>query len=147
DRVTKVYAEEYANVHRGLHYLSEIATEAYEDSRRRVQRFLNAADEREVVFVRGTTEAINVVAHSYGRTHLQPGDEVIISAMEHHSNIVPWQMVCAERGAVLRVIPMNDAGELLLDAYEALLGPRTKIVAVVHVSNALGTVNPVRRIV
>ena len=147
DRTSRFYADEYASIHRGVHYLSEQATEAFEGVRATVRRFLNAADEREIVFVRGTTEAINLVAYSYGRTQVRPGDEIIISAMEHHSNIVPWQMIAEERGAVLRVIPITDTGELVLDAYERLLGPRTKLVAVVHVSNALGTINPVRRII
>jgi len=147
DRVSRFYAEEYSNIHRGLHYLSERATEAYEGVRTTVRGFLNAREEREIVFVRGTTEAINLVAQSYGRVALRPGDEIVISAMEHHSNIVPWQIVCEERGAVLRVVPINDAGEILLEAYERLLGPRTKLVAVAHVSNALGTINPVKDIV
>jgi cysteine desulfurase/selenocysteine lyase len=132
-----------SNVHRGVHQLSQRATEAYEHARETVRRFLNAAAAREIIFVRGTTEAINLVASSYGRTHAGAGDEIVISAMEHHSNIVPWQMVCQATGAVLRVVPMNDAGELLLDAYEKLLTPRTRLVAVTHVSNALGTINPV----
>ncbi len=140
-------ATDYANIHRGLHELSQRATDAFEASRDRVRGFVNAADRKEIIFTRGTTESINLVAQSYARTVLQLGDEVVISAMEHHSNIVPWQMVCRERGAVLRVIPMNDRGELLLDAYEALLGPRTRLVAVVHVSNALGTINPVQQII
>ncbi|MDZ4339812.1 MAG: cysteine desulfurase [candidate division NC10 bacterium] len=132
-----------SNVHRGVHQLSQRATEAYEHARETVRRFLNAAAAREIIFVRGTTEAINLVASSYGRTHAGAGDEIVISAMEHHSNIVPWQMVCQATGAVLRVVPMNDAGELLLDEYEKLLTPRTRLVAVTHVSNALGTINPV----
>jgi cysteine desulfurase / selenocysteine lyase len=144
DAVARFDATDYANIHRGLHTLSQRATDAFEAARDRVRGFLNAADRKEIIFTRGTTESINLVAQSYARTVLQLGDEVVISAMEHHSNIVPWQMVCRERGAVLRVIPMNDDGELLLDAYEAILGPRTRLVAVVHVSNALGTINPVR---
>jgi cysteine desulfurase / selenocysteine lyase len=147
DRLTTFYAHENANVHRGVHLLSERATDAYEDARRTVCRFLNAADPREVVFVRGTTEAINLVAQSYGRSHIGPGDEIVITTMEHHSNIVPWQMLCEQTGARLRVVPITDAGELRLDAYEAALSERTKIVAVVHVSNALGTINPVAEIV
>jgi cysteine desulfurase / selenocysteine lyase len=147
DRLTTFYAHENANVHRGVHLLSERATDAYEDARRTVCRFLNAADPREVVFVRGTTEAINLVAQSYGRSHVAPGDEIVITTMEHHSNIVPWQMLCEQTGARLRVVPITDAGELRLDAYEAALSERTKIVAVVHVSNALGTINPVAEIV
>jgi cysteine desulfurase / selenocysteine lyase len=147
DRLTTFYAHENANVHRGVHLLSERATDAYEDARRTVCRFLNAADPREIVFVRGTTEAINLVAQSYGRSHVGPGDEIVITTMEHHSNIVPWQMLCEQTGARLRVVAITDAGELRLDAYEAALSERTKIVAVVHVSNALGTINPVAEIV
>jgi cysteine desulfurase / selenocysteine lyase len=147
DRVARFFSEENSNVHRGVHFLSERATEVYEASRRTVSRFLNARDEKEIVFVRGTTEAINLVAQTYGRVHVGTGDEVLITAMEHHSNIVPWQMLCDETGARLRVVPMTDEGELRLDEYERLLTKRTKIVAVVHVSNALGTINPVKRIV
>ena len=127
--------------------MSEQATKEYEDARNKVRRFINAAEEREIVFVRGTTEAINLVADSYGRQNVRAGDEVVISAMEHHSNIVPWQMLCQEKGAVLRVVPINDAGELLLEEYERLLTPKTRLVAMAHVSNALGSINPVRRIV
>lgn len=147
DAMIRYYYEENSNIHRGVHYLSERATEAYEAARVKVQRFLNARSIKEVIFVRGTTEAINLVASSYGRKVLKADDEVLISAMEHHSNIVPWQLVCEEKGARLRVIPMNDAGELLLDEYEKLLNERTKIVAVTHVSNALGTVNPIKQMV
>lgn len=147
DTLTRYYRAENANIHRGIHYLSERATEAYEGARAAVARFLNAAEPREIVFVRSTTEAINLVAQSHVRPRLQPGDEVVISAMEHHSNIVPWQIVCEQAGAALRVVPINDAGELVLEEYERLLGPRTKFVSMVHVSNALGTVTPVRRIV
>ncbi len=147
DRMTRYYEEENANVHRGVHVLSERATDAYEDARETVRRFLNAAEAREIVFVRGTTEAINLVAQSYGRSRVGPDDEVVISVMEHHSNIVPWQILCEEKRARLRVVPMTDAGELRLDAYEELLSDRTRIVAVVHVSNALGTINPVEEIV
>jgi cysteine desulfurase / selenocysteine lyase len=147
DAITRFYQEDCSNIHRGVHLLSERATKAYEDVRLAVQQFINAADPAEVIFVRGTTEAINLVAHSYGRTHVQAGDAVLISAMEHHSNIVPWQILCEERGASLRVVPMNGRGEFLLDEYEKLLTPRTKLVAVSHVSNALGTVNPVPQII
>jgi len=147
DRIARYYLHENANVHRAVHLLSERATTAYEDARRTVSRFLNAGDVREIIFVRGTTEAINLVAHSYGRSHLGPGDEVLVTAMEHHSNIVPWQLVCEEKAARLRVVPMTDAGELRLDEFERLLTDRTKIVSLVHVSNALGTVNPVRQII
>jgi cysteine desulfurase/selenocysteine lyase len=147
DALMRYYYEENSNIHRGVHYLSERATESYEAARLKVQRFLNARSVKEIIFVRGTTEAINLVAASYGRTNLREGDEVVITAMEHHSNIVPWQMVCEEKGARLRVVPINDAGELLLDEYEKLLNDRTRIVAVTHVSNALGTINPVKSIV
>jgi cysteine desulfurase/selenocysteine lyase len=147
DSMSRFYAEDNANIHRGVYDLCERATRLYEGARIRSARFLNAADAREIVFVRGTTEAINLVAHSFCRPLLGRGDEVVVSAIEHHSNIVPWQMICEERGAVLRVIPMNERGELVLDDLEALLGPRTRILAVTHVSNALGTVNPVKEIV
>jgi cysteine desulfurase / selenocysteine lyase len=147
DRLVRYYAEENANIHRGVHVLSVEATDAYDAARERVRRFLNAAEAREIVFVRGATEAINVVAATYGRTHVGAGDEVVISEMEHHSNIVPWQMLCEEKGAHLRVIPITDSGELRLDEYERLLTPRTRIVAVTHVSNALGTINPVELLV
>lgn len=145
DAITRYYEDENANIHRGVHYLSELATADYENSRVRAQRFLNAAKSNEIIFVRGATEGINLVAQTYGRTHVGAGDEVLITAMEHHSNIVPWQMLCAEKGAKLRVTPINDRGELLLDEFEKLLGPRTKIAAFTHVSNALGSINPVRR--
>jgi cysteine desulfurase/selenocysteine lyase len=147
DRLTRYYAEENANVHRGVHALSEHATGVYEDARTTVQRFLNAAAPHEIVFVRGTTEAINLVASSYGRQFIGPGDAVVVSGMEHHSNIVPWQIVCKEKGAQLRVAPISDAGELDLDRFEALLDERTRIVSIVHVSNALGTINPIEKIV
>ncbi|MFQ5657027.1 MAG: SufS family cysteine desulfurase [Candidatus Methylomirabilales bacterium] len=136
-----------SNIHRGVHGLSERATEAYETGRKKVQGFVNAAEAREIIFVRGTTEAINLVAQSYGRTHIRSGDEIVISGMEHHSNIVPWQILCEQTGAVLRVIPINDAGELRFDEYERLLTPRTRLVSVVHVSNSLGTINPVQEII
>jgi cysteine desulfurase/selenocysteine lyase len=143
----KYYREYNSNIHRGVHYLSERATQAYEQARQASQRFINAGDPNEIVFVRGTTEAINLVAQTYGRKHVGAGDEIVISTMEHHSGIVPWQMLCEEKGAKLRVIPINDQGELLLEEYEKLLGPRTKFVSVVHVSNVLGTINPVRAII
>ncbi len=143
----RFYEQDNANIHRGVHLLSQRSTEAYEAARVKIQRFLNARSEKEVIFTRGTTEGINLVASTYGRKHVGPGDEVVISAMEHHSAIVPWQILCEEKGAILKVIPMNDAGELLLDEYERLLSPRTKIVGVAYVSNALGTVNPVERII
>ncbi len=147
DTVSRYYETINANIHRGVHRLSEQATQAYEDARVKVQRFLNAAQAREIIFVRGTTEAINLVANSYGRQHVKTGDEVLITHMEHHSNIVPWQILCETQGAKLRVAPISDDGELLLDEFEKLFTPRTKIVSVVHVSNTLGTVNPVRRLV
>jgi cysteine desulfurase / selenocysteine lyase len=147
DRLSRYYREENANIHRGVHALSVDATEAYDQARDRVRRFINAAEVREVVFVRGATEAINLVAATFGRAHVAAGDEIVISHMEHHSNIVPWQMLCEEKGARLRVIPITDAGELQLDEYERLLGPHTRLVAVTHVSNALGTINPVESIV
>jgi cysteine desulfurase/selenocysteine lyase len=147
DRLNRYYREENANIHRGVHALSVDATEAYDEARDRVRRFINAAEAREIVFVRGATEAINLVAATFGRAHVAAGDEIVISHMEHHSNIVPWQMLCEENGARLRVIPITDAGELRLDEYERLLGPTTRLVAVTHVSNALGTINPVESIV
>ncbi len=144
EAMTAYYETSHANVHRGLHYLSERATAAYDAAREKVRAFLNAADQREIIFVRGTTEAINLVAQSFGRSSAGPGDEILVTEMEHHSNIVPWQMVCAQTGATLRVVPMTDAGELDLDAFDRLLSPRTKLFAVVHISNALGTVNPIK---
>jgi cysteine desulfurase/selenocysteine lyase len=147
DRLARYYREENANVHRGVHALSDRATESYEHARQVVGRFLNARDAREIVFVRGATEAINLVACAYGRPQLGPADHVVVSAMEHHSNIVPWQAVCAERGARLAVIPISDAGEIDLDAFATLLTDRTRIVSVTHVSNALGTINPIAEIV
>jgi cysteine desulfurase/selenocysteine lyase len=141
------YSAVNANVHRGVHFLSESATEAYEGAREKIRRFVNAEHRHEIIFVRGTTEAINLVAQSYGRSALEEGDEILISAMEHHSNIVPWQILCEQTGAKLCVVPINDDGELLLDEYERLLGPRTRLVAIVHVSNALGTINPVREVI
>jgi cysteine desulfurase/selenocysteine lyase len=147
DAISRFYAEDNANIHRGVYDLCERATRLYEGARIRTARFVNAGDDREIVFVRGTTEGVNLVAQSYCRPRLAAGDEVLVSALEHHSNIVPWQLVCEARGARLRVIPMNQRGELVLDGLEALLGPRTRMVAVGHVSNALGTVNPVKEIV
>ncbi len=146
-RTEQYYSAENANVHRGVYQLSEHATAAYEDAREKARAFLNAASAREIVFVRGTTEAINLVASSFGRRELLAGDEVLITAMEHHSNIVPWQLICAERGAVLRVVPMNKRGELLMDDFARLVGPKTKLVAVAHVSNSLGTINPIAEVV
>src|SRR5262249_29217500 len=147
DAVSRFYSTDNANVHRGVHLLSERATADFEGARAKVQRFIGAADPSEVVFVRGTTEGINLVAQSFGRKNVGAGDEVLISAMEHHSNIVPWQLLCEQTGAKLRVAPINDAGELLLDRFESLLTARTRLVAVAHVSNALGTINPVRQLV
>ncbi len=147
DAITDCYSGYYANVHRGVHTLSERSTAAYESARGKVRRFLNAASTREIIFTRGTTESINLVASSYGGTHVGAGDEVLITTMEHHSNIVPWQMLCERQGARLRVVPITDAGELILEDYERLLNERTKIVAVVHLSNALGTLNPVREMI
>jgi len=147
DRLVQYYVEENANVHRGVHTLSERATEAYERARETVRRFLNAEASREIVFVRGTTEGINLVAQTYGRANVGRGDEIVISTMEHHSNIVPWQILCEEKDARLRIIPITDSGEMRLDEYERLLSDRTRLVSVVHVSNALGTINPVQEIV
>jgi cysteine desulfurase / selenocysteine lyase len=147
DAEREVYEHSYANIHRGVHLLSVEATDAYEKAREKVRDFLNAAESKEIVFTRGTTEAINLVAATYGRQNLGSGDEVLITAMEHHSNIVPWQLLCAETGGTLRVGPMNERGELLLEEFGRLLSDRTKIVAVPHVSNALGTLNPIREIV
>jgi cysteine desulfurase/selenocysteine lyase len=141
------YENDNSNIHRGVHELSERATQAYENTRKKVQRFLNAAEAREIIFVRSTTEAINLVAQSFGRKNFSTGDEILITAMEHHSNIVPWQMLCEEKGSKLRVAPMNDRGELLLEEFSKLLGPRTKLVSAAHVSNALGTINPVEKII
>ena len=147
EALRRYYLEDNANTHRGVHFLSDRATDLYEAARERVRRFVNAARADEIVFVRGTTEAINLVAASFGRAFLRAGDEIVVSAMEHHSNLVPWQMACEQAGAALRVVPIDDDGEFDFDAYEQLIGPRTRLVAVTHVSNALGTVTPVRRIV
>ena len=147
DAIAKYYLRDNANVHRGVHLLSERATGAYEGARGKVKRFINAAHDHEIVFVRGTTEAINLVAQTYGRRRVQAGDEILITEMEHHSNIVPWQILCEEKGAVLRVAPIDDEGQLVLGELERLIGPRTRLLSLAHVSNALGTINPVRRIV
>jgi len=147
DRGSIYLEDEHSNIHRGVHYLSQKATTAYEGAREKVKRFINAHEARECILVRGATEGINLVMQGYGRKFIGPGDEIIISAMEHHANIVPWQMLCEEKGATLRVIPMNDAGELLQDEYDELLNERTKFVAVTHVSNALGTINPIKRMI
>ena len=147
DAVARYYAHGNANIHRGVYVLSEEATAAYDAARRKVQRFLNAASSREIVFTRSSTESINLVAQSFGRGHVGPGDEVVITHMEHHSNIVPWQLLCEQVGARLRVAPIDDAGTLQLDELERLIGPRTRLVSVVHLSNSLGTINPVRDVV
>ncbi len=147
DAMVRSYAEDNANIHRGVHLLSERATRAYEEAREKVQTFLNAPDQREIIFVRGTTEAINLVAQTFGRANIGKGDEVLITEMEHHSNIVPWQLVCEEKGAQLKVIPITDEGELRMDLVDSLLTDRTRMVAVVHVSNSLGTINPITTIV
>ena len=146
DCMANYYAEYNANIHRGVHILSQQATDAYEGAREKVRRFINAARREEVIFVRGTTEAINLVASSYGQ-RLWPGNEILITEMEHHSNIVPWQLLCERSGAVLRVTPISDAGELCLDEFERQLGPATRLVAVTHLSNALGSINPLRRLI
>ncbi|BBO20240.1 MAG: cysteine desulfurase [Rhodocyclaceae bacterium] len=147
EALRRYYLEDNANTHRGVHFLSDRATELYEAARERVRRFVNAARADEIVFVRGTTEAINLVAATFGRAFLRAGDEILLSAMEHHSNIVPWQIACEQAGAQLRVVPIDDDGEFRFDEFERLIGPRTRLVAVTHVSNALGTVTPLRRIV
>jgi cysteine desulfurase/selenocysteine lyase len=147
EALTHFYLMDNANIHRGVHQLSERSTQAYEAARGKVQRFLNAANTREIIFGRSATEGINLVAQTYGRKYVGAGDEIVISAMEHHSNIVPWQMLCEEKGAVLRVIPINERGEVEFDQFEKLLNHRTRLVAVSHVSNALGTINPVREII
>jgi cysteine desulfurase/selenocysteine lyase len=147
DAVARFYTSENANIHRGVHYLSERATVAYDEVRDKVTGFINAPSSRSVIFTRGTTEGINLVAQSYGRTFLKPGDEILITSMEHHSNIVPWQLLCQQTGAVLRAAGMNDRGELDLESFEAQLNERTRLVALVHVSNALGTINPIKRLI
>src|SRR5438094_108253 len=147
DTIRRYYEEYNANIHRATHLLSEEATQAYEGARAKIQQFINAPTPKEIVYVRGTTEGINLVANSWGRRFLTEGDEILISWMEHHSNIVPWQIVCEATGAKLRVIPMNDRGELILEEYERMLNPRTKLVSIIHVSNSMGTVNPVRQMV
>ena len=147
DRWLRYQTTQHSNIHRAVHYLSETATAEFESARRKVQGFLNAAEEREVVFTSGTTDAINLVAHGYGRKFIGAGDEILLTEMEHHANIVPWQMVAEERGAKIRVVPINDRGELSMADFEAMLSPRVKLVGVAHVSNALGTVNPVREMI
>src|ERR1035438_4020419 len=147
DAIRRFHEVDCANIHRGVHELSQRSTASYEETRSKVKRFVNSRFTNELIFVRGTTEGINLVTSSWGRKNVKAGDEIVISAMEHHSNIVPWQMLCEEKGAKLRVIPMNDRGELLMEEYEKLLNPRTRMVAVTHVSNALGTINPVREVI
>lgn len=144
DRLVRYQTTQHANINRGVHYLSETATAEYEESRRKLQRFINAREDREIIFTSGTTDAINLVMHGYGRKFIGTGDEIILTTLEHHSNIVPWQMLAEEKGARIRVVPINDEGELLIDEYEKLFNERTKFVGVMHVSNALGTVNPIK---
>jgi len=147
DRLLRYQTAEHANIHRGVHYLSETATAAYEGARGKVRRFINAGEAREIIFTRGTTDSVNLVMQGYGRAFIGAGDEIIVSQLEHHSNIVPWQMLCEEKGAKLRVIPCDDAGELLLDEYAKLFNGHTRLVAITHVSNALGTINPARQMI
>jgi len=147
DRWIRYQTTQHANIHRAVHYLSETATAEYEGARRKLQAFVNAAEDREIIFTTGTTDAINLVAHGYGRKFIEPGDEIILTTLEHHSNIVPWQMVAEEKGAKIRVVPVNDRGELSMEEYGRLLNPRVKLVGMNHVSNALGTVNPVREMI
>jgi cysteine desulfurase/selenocysteine lyase len=147
DAIVKFYAVDCANIHRGVHELSQRSTKTYEQTRTKVKKFLNARHQHEIIFVRGTTEGINLVTQTWGRKNVKAGDEIIIAGLEHHSNIVPWQMLCEETGALLRVIPIDDAGDLLLDEYAKLLNARTRMVAIGHVSNALGTINPARKII
>jgi cysteine desulfurase/selenocysteine lyase len=147
DRLVRYQTMQHANINRAVHYLSETATSEYEAARRKLQRFINAREEREVIFTSGTTDAINLVMHGYGRKFIKTGDEIILTTLEHHSNIVPWQMLAEETGAKIRVVPINDAGELLIDEYEKLFNARTRFVGVMHVSNALGTINPVKQMI
>ena len=147
DRLVRYQTTQHANINRAVHTLSEIATNEYEEARRKLQHFIHAAEEREVIFSSGTTDAINLVMHGYGRKFIGPGDEIILTTLEHHSNIVPWQMLAEEKGATIRVVPINDAGELLIDEYEKLFNQRTKFVGVTHVSNALGTINPIKQMI
>jgi len=147
DAITNYYSDMNSNVHRGVHYLSQISTDAFEVTRRKVQEFINAKEDFEIIITKGTTDSINLVASCYGKAFIHEGDEIIISAMEHHSNIVPWQMLCEEKGAVLRVIPMNEKGELDIEAYKNLLSDKTKLVSVTYVSNSLGTINPIKEII
>lgn len=147
DAITNYYVDMNANVHRGVHYLSQISTDAFEETRRKIQAFINAKEDYEIIITKGTTDSINTVAYCFGKAFIGQGDEIIISAMEHHSNIVPWQMICEDQGAILKVIPMNEAGELDMHVYKELLSSKTKIVSVTYVSNALGTINPIKEII
>ena len=147
DRLVRYQTSQHANIHRAVHYLSELATAEFEQARHKLQHFINAREDREVIFTSGTTESINLVMHGYGRKFIGPGDEIILTMLEHHSNIVPWQMLAEERGAKIRVVPINDAGELLIDEYENLFNEHTKFVSVMHVSNALGSINPVKKMI
>src|SRR5690606_37518399 len=147
DALVHYYADYNANIHRGIHSLAEEATAAFELSRDAVQQFINASSREEIIFTKGTTESINLVAYTWGRQNINAGDEIIISTMEHHSNIVPWQILCQEKGAVLKIIPVSEQGELLMDEYEKLLSAKTKLVSIVHVSNAMGIVNPINKII
>jgi cysteine desulfurase/selenocysteine lyase len=147
DTITKYYSEQNSNIHRGVHFLSQQATVAYEDARKKIQQFINAPKQEQIIFTKGTTDGINLVANSFGKRFIKEGDEVIISALEHHSNIVPWQILCEDRGAKLKVIPINQKGEILLDEFEKLLSPKTKLVAVNHISNSLGTINPIEKMI
>jgi cysteine desulfurase / selenocysteine lyase len=147
DSIVYLYSHDYANVHRGVHTLSVRSTDKFEGARTKIKDFINAASEKEIIFVRGATEAINLVAQTYGKTNIEPGDEIIITAMEHHSNIVPWQMLCRQTGAILKVAPINLLGELIFDEFEKLISEKTRLVSVVHMSNALGTINPVKKVI
>ena len=147
DSIVQLYSHDYANVHRGVHTLSVRSTDKFEAARTKVKNFINAAGDKEIIFVRGATEAINLIAQTYGKTHIKAGDEILITAMEHHSNIVPWQMLCEQTGAILKVAPINRQGELIYDEFERLISAKTKLVSVVHMSNALGTINPVKKII
>ncbi len=147
DAVQEYYEQQNANIHRGVHYLSELATHLYEETRQKIRQFINAGSDKEIVFTRGTTESINLIASSYGKAKMGPGDEIIISTMEHHSNIVPWQLLCEQVGAKLRVIPIDNDGDLVLEEYYKLLSEKTKLVSIVHISNTLGTINPIKEVI
>lgn len=147
DRLVRYQTTQHANIHRAVHYLSEVATHEYETARRKLQHFINAREEKEVIFTSGTTDAINLVMHGYGRKFIQKGNEIILTQLEHHSNIVPWQMLAEEKGAIIRVVPINDSGELLIDEYEKLFNANTRFVALTHVSNAIGTINPIKEMI